>query len=119
MQQRFKAGDFLFFQLEAGYALIRLLEVEGDGDDIVWHVSAFNDLFPDVETIEQAVTDPTSLSVSIQHVALTHRAFESTQVSEIGNSVVTDIELSVLRSWHEDPDRKISDRSIRLLTGLR
>ena len=119
MQDRFKAGDFLFFQLEAGFALIRLLAVDENGDEIVWNVAAFNDLFPDVEMIEQAIADPSSLSVSIPHAALTDRAFASTQISDVGNSAVTDEELSLLRSWTDDPERKISDRSIRLLTGLR
>lgn len=119
MQHRFKAGDFLFFQLEAGFALIRLIGVDENDGDTVWHVAAFNDLFPDVDSIERAIADPDALSILIPHVALTNRAFESTQVSDIGNSALKDDELSLLRSWHEDPERRISDRSIRLLTGLR
>src|SRR5688572_9841066 len=81
MEHRFQAGDFLFYQLESGFALIRLLEVEDSAEDAIWHLSAFHDLFPDVETIEKAVSMPDSLSVSIPHVALTNRAFESTQVA--------------------------------------
>ena len=119
MQHRFSAGDFLFFQLEAGFALIRLLGVDEIGDENVWHLAAFDDLFPDVESIEHVIANPAKLSVSIPHVALTSRAFESTQVSDIGNSPVTEDELARLRAWHNDPERKISDRSIRLLTGLR
>lgn len=119
MQHRFKAGDFLFFQLEAGFALIRLIGVDEMNGETVWHVAAFNDLFPDVDSIERATGKPDSLSISIPHVALTNRAFESTQVSDIGNSNLSEVELSLLRSWHDDPERKISDRSIRLLTGLR
>ena len=119
MQHRFKPGDFLFFQLEAGFALIRLIEIELKGDETVWHVTAYNDLFPDVETIERAIAEPSSLSVSIPHVALTDRAFQSTQVSDIGNASVTQGELTTLNSWRDDPQHTISDRSIRLLTGLR
>ena len=119
MQHRFKAGDFLFFQLEAGFALIRLLGIDEIGEEPVWHVATFNDLFPDVDSIDRAIATPNSLSISIPHAALTDRAFGSTQVSEIGNSPVTEDELARLRSWLADPERRISDRSIRLLTGLR
>ena len=119
MQHRFKAGDFLFFQIEAGFALIRLLGIDEIPNDTIWHIAAFNDLFPDVDSIERATSTPAALSTSIPHVALTSRAFESTQVSEIANSPLTDEELSALERWYDDPERKISDRSIRLLTGLR
>lgn len=119
MKHRFKAGDFLFFQLEAGFALTRVLGIDESGEDVVWHVAAFNDLFPDVESIEHAIADPLSLSVSIPHVALTSRAFESTQLSDIGNSPVTEDEHAHLQEWQGAPERKIQDLSIRLLTGLR
>jgi hypothetical protein len=119
MEHRFQTGDFLFYQLESGFALIRLLEVEDSAEDAIWHLSAFHDLFPDVETIEKAVSMPDSLSVSIPHVALTNRAFESTQVAGIGNASMTDDEISLVTNWRNDPGRKVSDVSIRLLTGLR
>ncbi|MFL6467341.1 MAG: hypothetical protein ACJ72Z_05235, partial [Pyrinomonadaceae bacterium] len=96
MDNRFKAGDYLFFQLEAGFALLRLLAVERDEGDIVWHLSAFSDLFPDVESIEQAIADRNSLTVSVPHVVLTDRAFESTQVSEIANVSVTPEEQEIV-----------------------
>ena len=119
MEQRFKAGDFLFYQLEAGFALLRLLEVDGAGGDAIWHLSAFHDLFPDVESIEMAIMDPGALSVSIPHVAMTNRAFESTQVAEIGSSSLTQEEIDRLEAWRNDPESKVADVSVRLLTGLR
>ena len=119
MDHRFKAGDFLFFQIESGFALIRLLHIEETNDGTVWHLSTFHDLFPDVEMIEQAVSDPDRLSVSIPHVAISNRAFESTQVADIGHSPVTEQELDLVRRSASNPEREISDLSIRLLTGLR
>jgi len=119
MEHRFKPGDFLFFQLEAGFALIRVLDIEENGNDRVWHVVGYNDLFPDIESIESAVASPESLSVSIPHIALTNRAFESTQVADIGNASLTDAEKMKLRTWANDPSAELSDRSIRLHLGLR
>src|SRR5215207_3355514 len=119
MERRFKAGDFLFFQLEAGFALTRLLAVDQVGNDLVWHLTAFSDLFPDVETLETAVANGSNFAVSIPHVTLSNRTFESTQVAEIGNRTVTEKELKLVEKWRDDPDRTVSDRSIRLLTGLR
>ena len=119
MEQRFSAGDFLFFQIESGFALIRLLSVEETNDGIAWHIAAFHDLFPDVEIIETAVSAPDKLSISIPHIVLSNRAFESTQVAKIGFSPLTDQEDVLIRNWSSDPDREISDLSVRLLTGLR
>ena len=119
MEHRFKPGDFLFFQIESGFALVRVLEIEGSGEETVWHLSTYNDLFPDVELLENAVSAPDALSVSIPHVALTNRAFESTQVADIGHSTPTDRELAIVESWKRTADHNVSDLSIRLLTGLR
>lgn len=118
MEQRFKPGDFLFFQLEAGFALIRLLAITEKADGIVWHTSAYHDLFPDTDSIENAVTNADKLSVAIPHVALTNRAFESTQVANIGFAELTDDERNLLERWNAD-QTEISDRSIRLHMGLR
>jgi hypothetical protein len=119
MEHRFKAGDFLFFQLEAGFALIRVLDIEEETNDLVWHLVGYNDLFPDIESIERAVESPDSLSISIPHVALTNRAFESTQVADIGNAELSDAEKLLIKKWTEDASAEISDRSIRLHLGLR
>lgn len=119
MEHRFKAGDFLFFQLESGFALIRLLGIDGVGEVTIWHLCTYNELFPDVERLETAASMPNTLTVSIPHIALTNRAFESTQVAEIGNLPVTEKELGLVNAWKSDPEREVSDLSIRLLTGLR
>ncbi|PYS87241.1 MAG: hypothetical protein DMF62_13125 [Acidobacteria bacterium] len=119
MDNRFKAGDYLFFQLEAGFALLKLLAVENDESGIVWHLATFNELFPDAGSIEQAIENNSSLTIAVPHVAITDRAFESTQVSDIGNMPLTDEESDLINKWKADPNRKVSDRSIRLITGLR
>lgn len=119
MEQRFQPGDFLFFQLEAGFALIRLLAIDEIEDQTIWHVAGFHDLFPDTSSIETTIVEPASLSVAIPHVALTTRAFESTPVAEIGNSPITEHEAKLIDNWWNSSAREISDRSIRLLLGLR
>ncbi|MFT3745219.1 MAG: hypothetical protein QM785_13110 [Pyrinomonadaceae bacterium] len=118
MSQNFQPGDFLVFQLEAGFALLRLLEVESTGSDAVWHLAAYQDLFLDVESAENA-TKGNALTISEPHLAVTTRAFESTQVARLSNLPLTEPEIEPLRQWKNDPTREVSDRSVRLMLGLR
>jgi hypothetical protein len=115
---QFEPGDDLIFQLESGFGLLRLLAVEGDGADTVWHLLAYDDFFPDVEAAEVALSGPTSLPVRKAHMALTNRAFERTPVARLGNRPVTDNELTAYREWL-DSDRDVSDRSALLMLGIR
>jgi hypothetical protein len=119
MSQNFQPGDFLVFQLEAGFALIRLLAIDDTGDDKTWHLAAYDDLFPDVDSAELASADPARLKISNPHIALNTRAFESTQVARIANAELTPEETSALDAWRHDGERPVSDRSIRLMLGLR
>ena len=119
MSQNFQSGDFLVFQLESGFALLRLLEIGENNSEKTWHVAAYNDFFPDVETAEVAASEPLSLRISDSHIALTTRAFESTQVAKILNIPLTEPESEPLNTWKNDPDREVSDRSVRLMLGLR
>src|SRR2546426_7196328 len=61
MSQTLTAGDYLVFQLESGYGLLRILAAEGEHTDRVWHLSVYEELFPDVESAEQALARPESL----------------------------------------------------------
>jgi hypothetical protein len=115
MEHDLQAGDFLVFQLEAGFALLRLLAVD---EDNIWHVAAYSDLFPSVDAVEEAI-ERGGLRVSDAHIALTQRAFESTQVARVSNRPLTDQETTGLAEWRNGTERKVSDRSIRLLLGLR
>jgi hypothetical protein len=119
MLQNFEPGDFLIFQLESGYALIRVLAIEGADADLVWHLAAYNELFLDTESADNAIATPGALSILNPHVALTNHAFESTQVAKLANHALTAIETQALERWRGDPDKKIHDRSFRLLLGLR
>ena len=119
MPQNFLPGDFLVFQLEAGYALLRLLAVEEVDGDLVWHVAGYGDFFLDVDTAEDAAKDPAGLSINSKHIALTNRAFESTQVARIANLTLTAEEIEPLNAWRNDKNREVSDRSVRLMMGLR
>jgi hypothetical protein len=119
MSQNFQPGDFLVFQLEAGFALLRLLEIEAGDNEKIWHVAAYDDFFPAVDSAETASADPSKLSQSNSHIALTTRAFESTQVAKISNVPLTDSEIQPLQNWKTDPNREVSDRSVRLMLGLR
>lgn len=119
MGQNFQAGDFLAFQLEAGFALLRLLRVDERDGEKTWHVAAYSDMFPDIETAETAAANVSGLQISSAHMALTTRAFESTQVARIANTELTEDELAAFNAWNEDPGRTVSDRSVRLMLGLR
>ena len=57
MQDGLKPGDFLVFQLESGFAMMRLL-AEANG---IWHVTVYGDFFPDVESAEAAAADPSDV----------------------------------------------------------
>lgn len=115
----FDPGDFLIFQLESGYALLRVLDVEIVDGEEVWHVAAYQDLFLDPDSADAALERPASLRVEKPHVALTNRAFESTQTARLRNVPLADEELHSYREWRNSNSREVADRSIRLLLGLR
>jgi hypothetical protein len=118
MSQNFQPGDYLIFQLESGYGVLRLLGVEESHGDRTWHVAAFSDLFLDPEMVDLSLQNPGSLTLSHPHIALTNRAFESTQVARMANFPLTENEVSRLDRWREN-NGEVSDRSIRLMLGLR
>lgn len=115
----FASGDFLIFQLEAGFALLRVLDVQAMNGEAVWHIAAYRDLFLDTETADAALDQPENLGIEIAHAALTNRAFESTQMAKMRNVPLTADELTAYKAWMGSADRHVSDRSVRLLLGLR
>lgn len=119
VSQMFTSGDFLVFQLESGFALLRLLAVDESHAGKIWHLATYSDFFPDVETSETATANPAGLQASNPHIALTNRAFESTQVARIANVPLTMVEKELLMNWRADPTRQVSDRSVRLMLGIR
>ncbi len=118
MSNPFNPGDDLIFQLESGFGLLRLLAVEGEGAGTVWHLLAYEEFFPDVESAEAALAQPTPLPVRNAHMALTNRAFERTPVARLGNRPLADNELAAYRDWL-NTDRDVSDRSALLMLGIR
>jgi len=114
----FFAGDDLIFQLESGFGLLRVLAVEGEGSETVWHLLAYDEFYPDVESAEVALGRSTALPVRKPHMALTNRAFERTPAARLGNRPVTDDELAAYKSWLQS-DRAVSDRSALLMLGIR
>ena len=120
MAREFQAGDVLIFQLESGFGLLKVLAVdENAGDEPVWHLAAFEDLYLDAETADHALQNIDSLRLSERHWALTNRAFESTPTARMGNYALTAAEAESVNAWRAHPNRKILDTSIRLLLGLR
>jgi hypothetical protein len=119
MSQTFSAGDDLVFQLESGFGLLRVLAVEGEGAQAVWHLLAYDDLFPSVEAAEQALSRADQLTVRRPHMALTNRAFERTPAALLGNRMVTPEELAAYYEWLNSEEREVSDRSALLMLGIR
>ena len=119
MPQPFVPGDNLVFQLESGFGILRVLAVDGEGANTIWHVLAYDEFFPDVEAVERALTEPHSLQVRNAHMALTNRAFERTPAAKLGKRLVNDDELAAYRRWQESDERRVSDRSVLLLLGMR
>ena len=118
MSNPFNPGDDLIFQLESGFGLLRVLAVEGEGAESVWHLMAYDDFFPDVESAEAALTSGIALPVRRAHMALTNRAFERTPAARLGNRPVAEDELVAYRDWLNG-DRTVSDRSALLMLGIR
>ena len=118
MSHGFNPGDDLIFQLESAFGLLRVLAIEGEGADTVWHLLAYDEFFPDVESAEAALSQQSHLAVRNAHMALTNRAFERTPAARLGNRPVTPAELEPYNTWRNS-DRPVSDRSALLMLGIR
>ena len=119
MSHQFAPGDDLIFQLESGLGLLRILAIEGEGPETVWHLLAYDEFFPSAEAAEAALAQPGSLNIRNPHLALTDRAFERTPAARLGNRALTEDELVAYREWEKSAERKVSDRSALLLLGIR
>lgn len=118
MSQTFDAGDDLIFQLESGFGLLRVIAVDRRDSETIWHLLAYEELFPDVESAEQALAEPPALHIRNAHMALTERAFERTPAARLGNRPVTDVERAAYLQWQESSG-EVSDRSALLMLGIR
>ena len=129
MTQTFAPGDDLIFQLESGFGLLRVIAIDPPTDPpidpiaqrdsaTVWHLLAYEELFPDIESAERALAEPSALHVRNPHMALTDRAFERTPAARLGNRPVTDVERVAYLQWTERGG-EVSDRSALLMLGIR
>ena len=119
MAREFQAGDNLIFQLESGFGLLRVLGADVGDEGLIWHLSAFEDLFPDAETAEAALQNPENLRVSIPHIAMTNRAFERTPTARLNNHPVSEEESERIAVWKSNPQAEAVDRSALQMLGLR
>lgn len=119
MSQPFQPGDDLIFQLESGYGLLRVVAREGEGENTIWHLLAYDDFFVDVESAEKALTQAENIKVRNAHLPLTNRAFERTPAAKLGNRPVSDEELAAYREWLNSTERQVHDRSALLMLGVR
>jgi hypothetical protein len=119
VSQNFQAGDFLIFQLESGYGLLRILAIEKMQNDTIWHLAAYNELFLDIDSADAAIENSSSLTINRPHIALTNRAFESTQVARMKNEPLNENDLRTYEDWKQNDNSNVSDRSVRLMLGLR
>jgi hypothetical protein len=118
MAENFVSGDDLVFQLESGFGLLRVIAVEEREGQRIWHLLAYEELFPDIESAESALAQPGLLQIRKAHMALTERAFERTPAARLGNRTVTDAERAAYDAWVESGG-PVSDRSALLMLGLR
>ena len=118
MTQTFDAGDDLIFQLESGFGMLRVIAVDQPDSETIWHLLAYEEFFPDVESAEQALAEPSALHIRKAHMALTDRAFERTPAARLGNRAVTDAERAAYLHWKESSG-EVSDRSALLMLGIR
>src|SRR2546421_11845650 len=106
---QFAPGDDLIFQLESGFGLLRVIAIDEDAVKTTWHLMAYEELFPDVETAERALANPESLHIRKPHMALTDRAFERTPAARLGNRPVSEDERGEYEKWLAGSS-EISDR---------
>ena len=118
MNQPFAPGDYLIFQLESGFGLLRVIAIEEREGQTIWHLLAYEELFPDVAPAERAIADPASLHIRRAHMALTERAFERTPAARLGSRPLVDKERAGYEAWLETSG-EVSDRSALLMLGLR
>lgn len=119
MSQNFQAGDFLIFQIESAYVLLRILAIEQDAGERVWHLAAYNEMFLDIDSADASLENSSALTINKPHLALTNRAFESTQTARMKNEPLSGEELRPFEDWKQSGGGKVSDLSVRLLLGLR
>src|SRR5689334_23213270 len=115
---QFAPGDDLIFQLESGFGLLRVIAIDEDADKTIWHLMAYEELFPEVQAAERALANPESLHVRKSHMALTDRAFERTPAARLGNRPVREDERGEYEKWRAG-SCEVSDRSALLMLGLR
>jgi hypothetical protein len=118
MEPPFAPGDDLIFQLESGFGLLRVIAIDRSEEKPVWHLTAYEELFPDVESAEAALNKPETLHLRMPHMALTDRAFARTPAARLGNRAVTEEERVRYETWAKQ-NGKVSDRSALLMLGLR
>jgi len=118
MNQPFAPGDYLIFQLESGFGLLRVIAFDEREGQTVWHLMAYEELFPSIEAAEEALASPSSLHVRQPHMALTERAFERTPAARLGNREIDDQERAPYDRWLQG-GQEVSDRSALLMLGLR
>jgi hypothetical protein len=118
MGSELKSGDDLVIQLESGYCLLRILAISEQNGQRIWHLSSYEELFPDVESAEAALKESQSLHLRIPHMALTERAFERTPVAVLGHRPVSESEVALCKEWFQ-VEGQVSDRSAILMMGLR
>jgi hypothetical protein len=118
MALTYAPGDDLIFQIESGFGLIRVLAIEGEGREAVWHILVYDDFYPDVESAEAALASSRALEARTPHLALTEHAFEKTPAARLGNRPVNDDELIEYRRW-QLAGGEVHDRSVLLMLGMR
>ena len=119
MSQNFQPGDYLIFQIESAFGLLRILDIEQKDNEKIWHLAVYEEMFLDIDSADKALTENRPLTVCISHAAITNRAFEATQTSRMKNTPLENEELKSFIEWKDYPNKEVSNRSIRLLLGMR
>lgn len=114
----FVAGDNLIFQLESGFGLMRVLAVDEAQAETIWHLTVFEDFYPDIETAERALEHLDALQVRRAHLALSTYALEKTPAAKLDNQPLRDEEANFRRTW-EVSGSPVANRSVLLMLGLR
>lgn len=106
------------FQLESGFGLLRVISVDETDSGPVWHLMAYEELFPTIDAAEKATAEPSLLEIRKAHMALTDRAFDRTPAAWLANQPINSSDRQAYEDWLAH-DGTVSDRSVLLMLGLR
>ena len=71
MSQKFQPGDYLIYQIESAYGLLRILAIEKTENDTIWHLAAYEEMFLEIDSADSALEIPAAFKKALMSSRLT------------------------------------------------